>query len=96
MAKPKISYESLPIADKIATKKRKIAKLFRELPAEKKQFADSLIEQFAVSTVTPGKSGPQELQRDRKVVYCPIEKPPRPPTGKDPKTGRGGAYEFRN
>ena len=53
MAKPKISYEDLPIADKIATKKRKIAKLFRELPAEKKQFADSLIEQFAVSTVTP-------------------------------------------
>ena len=52
MAKPKIPYESLPIADKIATKKRKIAKLFRELPAEKKQFADSLIEQFAVSTVT--------------------------------------------
>lgn len=52
MAKPKISYESLQIADKIATKKRKIAKLFRELPAEKKQFADSLIEQFAVSTVT--------------------------------------------
>ncbi len=52
MAKPKISYESLPIAEKIATKKRKIAKLFRELPPEKKQFADSLIEQFAVSTVT--------------------------------------------
>ena len=52
MAKPKISYESLSTADKIATKKRKIAKLFRELPPEKKQFADSLIEQFAVSTVT--------------------------------------------
>ena len=52
MAKPKISYEDLPTAEKIATKKRKIAKLFRELPPEKKQFADSLIEQFAVSTVT--------------------------------------------
>lgn len=52
MAKSKISYESLSIADKIATKKRKIAKLFRELPAEKKQFADGMIEQFAVSTVT--------------------------------------------
>ena len=52
MAKPKISYEDLPIADKIATKKRKIAKLFRELPAEKKQFADGLIYQFAVTTVT--------------------------------------------
>lgn len=52
MAKPKISYESLSTAEKITVKKRKIAKLFRELPPEKKQFADSLIEQFAVSTVT--------------------------------------------
>lgn len=52
MAKPKIPYEELPIADKITLKKRKITKLFRELPPEKKQFADSLIEQFAVSTVT--------------------------------------------
>ena len=52
MAKPKISYESLSTAEKIAVKKRKIAKLFRELPPEKKQFADSVIEQFAVSTVT--------------------------------------------
>lgn len=52
MAKPRISYESLSTAEKIAAKKRKIAKLFRELPPEKKQFADSLIEQFAVSTVT--------------------------------------------
>lgn len=52
MAKSKISYESLSTAEKIAVKKRKIAKLFRELPPEKKQFADSLIEQFAVSTVT--------------------------------------------
>lgn len=52
MAKPKISYESLSTTEKITVKKRKIAKLFRELPPEKKQFADSLIEQFAVSTVT--------------------------------------------
>ena len=52
MAKPKIPYKDLPIAEKIDTPKRKIAKLFRELPPEKKQFADSLIEQFAVSTVT--------------------------------------------
>ena len=52
MAKPKISYESLSTAEKIAVKKRKIAKLFRALPPKKKQFADSLIEQFAVSTVT--------------------------------------------
>lgn len=52
MAKPKISYESLSTAEKITVKRRKIVRLFRELPDEKKQFADSLIEQFAVSTVT--------------------------------------------
>ena len=52
MAKPKIPYESLSTAEKIAVKKRRIAKLFRELPPEKRQFADSLIEQLAVSTVT--------------------------------------------
>lgn len=52
MASPKNSCETLSTAKKIAVKKRKIAKLFQELPPEKKQFADSLIEQFAVSTVT--------------------------------------------
>ena len=52
MAKPKTSYESLSTAEKTEVKKRKIAKLFRELPAEKKQFADGLIYQFAVTTVT--------------------------------------------
>ncbi|MCI9348581.1 MAG: hypothetical protein HFF83_05045 [Oscillibacter sp.] len=52
MAKSKIPYEDLSNPEKIAAKKRKIAKLFRDLPAEKKQFADGLIEQFAVSTVT--------------------------------------------
>lgn len=52
MAKPKIPYEDLPVSEKIAAKKRKLAKLFRDLPTEKKQFADGLIEQFAVSTVT--------------------------------------------
>ena len=52
MAKPKISYESLSTAEKTEVKKRKIAKLFRELPAEKKQFADGLIYQLAVTTVT--------------------------------------------
>ena len=51
MAKPKTSYESLSTAEKTEVKKRKIAKLFRELPAEKKQFADGLIYQFAVTTV---------------------------------------------
>ncbi len=83
MAKPKIFYESLPIADKIAVKKRKIAKLFRELPPEKKQFADGLIEQFAVSTVTLErlveeinsgelienfKQGTQELRRENPAL----------------------------
>ena len=52
MAKPKIPYESLSTTEKTDVKKRKIAKLFRELPDEKKQFADGLIYQFAVTTVT--------------------------------------------
>lgn len=52
MARPKISYNDLDISSKIEAKRKKIAKLFRELPAEKKQFADGLIYQFAVSTVT--------------------------------------------
>lgn len=52
MAKSKIAYDDLDISSKIETKRKKIAKLFRELPAEKKQFADGLIYQFAVSTVT--------------------------------------------
>ena len=58
MAKPKISYESLPIAEKIEVKKKKIQRLFRELPPEKKQFSDGLVYQFAVTTVTrPRKPG---------------------------------------
>lgn len=52
MARSKIPYADLDISSKIETKRKKIAKLFRELPAEKKQFADGLIYQFAVSTVT--------------------------------------------
>lgn len=52
MARSKIPYDDLDISSKIETKRKKIAKLFRELPAEKKQFADGLIYQFAVSTVT--------------------------------------------
>lgn len=51
MAKPKIPYESLPIPEKIEVKKKKIQRLFRDLPTEKKQFADGLIHQFAVTTV---------------------------------------------
>lgn len=52
MAKPKKSYENLETGEKIEVKKRKIARLFHDLPAEKKQFADGLIYQFAVATVT--------------------------------------------
>lgn len=52
MAKSKISYDDLDISSKIEQKRKKIAKLFKNLPAEKKQFADGLIYQFAVTTVT--------------------------------------------
>jgi len=52
MATRKKSYESLETPDKIKAKEKKIKKLFRELPPEKAQFADGLIYQFAVSTVT--------------------------------------------
>ena len=52
MAKSKIPYESLSISDKIEVKRKKIQRLFRDLPAERKQFADGLIYQFAVTTVT--------------------------------------------
>ena len=38
--------------EKIDAKKRKIKKLFRDLPTEKKQFAEGLINQFAVTSVT--------------------------------------------
>lgn len=51
MANRKIPYEDLQNAEKIEAKKRKIAKLFKELPVERKQFADGLIHQFAVSAV---------------------------------------------
>ena len=43
MAKSKIPYESLSISDKIEVKRKKIQRLFRDLPAERKQFADGLI-----------------------------------------------------
>lgn len=52
MAKPKIPYESLSTAEKTDVKKREIARLFRDLPSEKKRFADGLIYQLAVTTVT--------------------------------------------
>lgn len=52
MAKSKIPYESLSISDKIEVKRKKIQRLFRDLPAERKQFADGLIYQFAVTGIS--------------------------------------------
>ena len=52
MANKKIPYESLSTPEKIEVKKKKIKRLFKELPAEKKQFAEGLIYQFAVVSVT--------------------------------------------
>ena len=83
MANQKIPYESLPIDQKIEAKKKKIQKLFKELPSEKKQFADGLIFQFAVTTVTLErlvdeinsgdlienfKQGAQELRRENPAL----------------------------
>ena len=52
MASKKIPYESLSTPEKIELKKKKIKRLFKELPAEKMQFAEGLIYQFAVASVT--------------------------------------------
>ena len=52
MANKKIPYESLSTPEKIEVKKKKIKRLFKELPAEKMQFAEGLIYQFAVVSVT--------------------------------------------
>ncbi len=83
MAKKKIPYEDLPTTDKIEAKRKKIAKLFRELPPEKKQFAEGLVYQFAVTTVTlerlveeinngdlieDFKQGSQELRRENPAL----------------------------
>lgn len=83
MANQKIPYEELPTVDKIEQKKRKIRRLFRELPSEKMQFAEGLIYQFAVATVTLErlvdeinegdiienfKQGSQELRRENPAL----------------------------
>ena len=52
MANKKIPYESLSTPEKIEAKKKKIKRLFKELPAEKMQFAEGLIYQFAVVSAT--------------------------------------------
>lgn len=83
MANKKIPYESLQTVDKIEVKRKKIAKLFRDLPPEKKQFAEGLVYQFAVTTVTlerlveeindgdlieDFKQGTQELRRENPAL----------------------------
>lgn len=52
MAKSKKSYDELSNNEKINEKKRKIKRLFSGLTADRKQFADALIAQFAVTSVT--------------------------------------------
>lgn len=52
MANSRKPYESLSNPEKIEAKKKKIKRLFKELPAERMQFADGLIYQFAVTSVT--------------------------------------------
>lgn len=52
MAKKKTAYQDLSTAEKVAEKEKKIKKLFRELPPERKQFAEPLVHQFAVTAVT--------------------------------------------
>ena len=45
-------YEDLSTEEKIKKIERRIKVLFREIPAEKRQFVDALIYQYAVTTVT--------------------------------------------
>ncbi len=52
MAKNQKAYESLSVEEKIEAKKRKIKKLFKDLPADKAQLADPLIHQYATAVVT--------------------------------------------
>ena len=52
MGNSKKSYEKLTTEEKIEQKRKKTSRLFRDLPTEKAQFAEGLIYQFAVSTVT--------------------------------------------
>lgn len=83
MANRKKSYQEQTIPEKIDTKKKKTKKLFRELPPEKMQFAEGLIQQFAVTSVTlerlvdeinsgelieDFKQGSQELRRENPAL----------------------------
>ena len=71
MAKSKIPYESLSISDKIEVKRKKIQRLFRDLPAERKQFAvttvtlERLVEEInAGDLIEDFKQGAQQLRRE--------------------------------
>lgn len=83
MQNPKKSYQELETAEKIEENRKKIRKLFRELPKDKMQFAEGLIFQFAVTTVTLErlvdeinnsdvienfKQGAQELRRENPAL----------------------------
>lgn len=45
-------YQDMDTPEKITAKQKKIKKLFKELPTDRAQFADGLIYQFAVTSVT--------------------------------------------
>ncbi len=83
MANRKKRYEDMEIPERIEEKKKKIRKLFRDLPREQLQFAEGLIYQFAVATVTLErlvdeinkgdvienfKQGAQELRRENPAL----------------------------
>ena len=52
MAANKKATTSFRFLKKSRRKRRKIKRLFREMPPEKRQFAEGLINQFAVTSVT--------------------------------------------
>lgn len=83
MAKSKKAYEALETPAKIEEKRKEIRKLFKDLPEEKTHFAEGLIFQFAVTTVTLErlvdevnkgdiienfKQGAQELRRENPAL----------------------------
>lgn len=45
-------YEDMSTEEKIRATERKIKKLFKDIPKERKQFVDAVIYQFSVTTVT--------------------------------------------
>ena len=83
MANPKKAYKELSNEEKINQKTKEIRKLFKDTPKEKIKFAEGLIFQFAVTTVTLErlvdeiikgdvienfKQGAQELRRENPAL----------------------------